>query len=193
MRMDERGDHWIAAYTLDFNNENNQGETIEGKADMEMWVRSDGNRLWITSQKSRVHDLKSGSTAANKQAGPPPVKIRLPGPVWVAVNTHQVNGRTYEIHEAFGLVANHTVIHRTYRNLVNDKTPSALKARHPDGVISMQTAEMEGALQSNGPLNSPPTLADKAGCRTKMRARASGPRILRRMQRKWLEDQSPAR
>ncbi|MFZ4764018.1 MAG: hypothetical protein ACOYMN_03615 [Roseimicrobium sp.] len=149
----QNGDAWNASYTVEFRNENDKGDWQSGLVDITIEIRPFKAGYLITSHKAKVHDLKHGSAtpkAAPKQSGPPAVNIRLPGPVWAAVNTQNVNGKTYEIHEAVGWTPGHTMIHRTYRELVNAQTPEVVKARHPDGVISMQTAEMEGSLQFTG-------------------------------------------
>ena len=148
----QNGDEWTASYSIEFRNENAKGDWQTGIVDLDMRIRPFKAGYLIIGHKAKVHDMKHSTTkAVPKQTGPPPVKIRLPGPVWVAVNTQNVNGKTYEIHEAVGWTVGHTIIHRTYRNLVNAQTPAAVKAKHPDGVISMQTAEMEGTLQFTGP------------------------------------------
>lgn len=151
--LQQSGDAWSASYTVEFRNENAKGDWQSGLVDITVEIRPFKAGYLITSHKAKVHDLKHSNAtpkAAPKQSGPPAVKIRLPGPVWAAVNTQNVDGRTYEIHEAVGWTPGHTMIHRTYRELVNAQTPEAVKARHPDGVISMQTAEMEGTLQFTG-------------------------------------------
>lgn len=148
--LQQNGDAWNASYTVEFRNENAKGDWQSGLVDITIEIRPFKAGYLITSHKAKVHDLKHGSTApkaAPKQSGLPAVKIRLPGPVWAFTDTQQFNGQTFETHEAVGWVPGHVMIHRTYRNLVNAQTPAAVKAKHPDGVISMQTAEIEGSLQ----------------------------------------------
>ena len=162
IKIEQSGEQWKATYSVDFRNEAKDGEWQSGVVDLEIKLMRFSSGLKIVSQKGEVHDLvkrtdehqkeaKPIGPAETKAKGPSAVKIRLPGPVWVTTTAMRLGNQTVSIHEAVGLVEGKMVIHRTYRVMVDANTPKAIADKHPDGVISMQTAEIEGSVQfANG-------------------------------------------
>jgi hypothetical protein len=117
IRAMELGDHWSVFYTLNFRNENAKGDWIEGKADLEMKVRVEGERLMITSQKAKVHDLvsskASGKTSAVSSDQPSSDAVTVPKPCFVSV-TRVKDAANLEFTDEISFI-NSITWHRTYR------------------------------------------------------------------------------
>ena len=155
MKIESKGsDGWKATYSITFRNENTTGGWQSGVADLELEIAKFRTGFRITGHKAKVHDVTTGQGAASastKAAGPPAVKIRLLSPVWATTMNMRIGDQKVSVHEALALVQGRLIIHRTYRVLVDSNTPKEVAKQHPDGIISMQTAEIEGSIQRAGP------------------------------------------
>jgi len=128
IRVTEEPGTWNASYTIQFHNENAAGEWHKGRADLVMTVRTEGRRLLITSQRSKVYDVTDSRAAAPKTKPPPaaPAKgqaakagpITVPRPCFITVfrakDTAQI-----EIADQISF-AQGVKWHRTYRELSPD-------------------------------------------------------------------------
>ncbi|WP_395745034.1 hypothetical protein [Prosthecobacter sp.] len=56
----ESNGHWAATYMIEFYRENVSGAWLSGKIDLRLTMRVDGQRLLISAQEAKVHDLKKG-------------------------------------------------------------------------------------------------------------------------------------
>ncbi len=157
IRLSREGSLWRASYTMMFRNENNAGGWQKGLADLTLDVSVSPNGMRIVGQKAVVRDVHEGgpalaaSRAEPARPSPPPVKVRLPSPVWTSSTTGTLGTETLAVHDAVHFKNGRATLHRTYRILVSPKTPKSVASKFPNGLVCMMTAEMEGSLTQTGP------------------------------------------
>ncbi len=146
---------WKAYYTIEFYNENAEG-WHRGLADLRIELAQAMGKLKISSQKAKVHDLRQGAPGGVSQRAEGPsavtaIKIRLPGPVWAGRTSRPFGTEVLSVDDAVHLRGVIAKIHRTYRVFVGPQTPRDVAAQFPAGLISMQTAEIDGTVHETGP------------------------------------------
>lgn len=157
IRLSREGSLWRASYTMMFRNENNAGGWQKGLADLTLDVSVSPDGMRIVAQKAVVRDVQEGGPApASVRAEParpslPPVKVRLPSPVWASSTTGTLGTETLAVHDAVHFKNGRATLHRTYRILVSPQTPKSVASKYPNGLICMMTAVMEGSLTQTGP------------------------------------------
>jgi hypothetical protein len=116
---------WNASYTIEFYNENASGDWHKGRADLSMNMKTEGGRLYITSQRAKVYGMtdskqspKTSTSAATPPQQPKGATISVPKPCFVSVtqakDVHQI-----EFTDQISFV-NRITWHRTYRELSPD-------------------------------------------------------------------------
>lgn len=106
---------WNATYTIEFYNENASGDWHKGRADLSMNMKTEGGRLYITSQRAKVY----GVTDSKQAAAPKPQQgnvLSVPKPAFVSTSKTQVDGRRLEFTDEISFMGGITW-HRTYREL----------------------------------------------------------------------------
>ncbi|MES2595767.1 MAG: WD40 repeat domain-containing protein [Verrucomicrobiota bacterium] len=157
INVSESAGVWSATYTITFYNENGAGEWHKGRADLMLNLRTEGTRLYITSQKAKVYDVTDSKASAPK---PPPVApakgqaskagaITVPRPCFVMVTRPRDLPQiefTDQISFADGLMW-----HRTYRELSADgkvlRTCRAIYEATNGGQVDRNTATFRIGVQ----------------------------------------------
>ncbi len=117
---------WNATYTIEFYNENASGDWHKGRADLSMNMRTEGGRLYITSQRAKVYNVtdsrastpKTSTPAAGATKEPKGATISVPRPCFVTV-TRAKDAPQIEFTDQISFV-NGIVWHRTYCELSKD-------------------------------------------------------------------------
>ncbi|TDU80788.1 hypothetical protein EI77_00085 [Prosthecobacter fusiformis] len=165
---------WRASYTMMFRNENSAGGWQKGLADLTLDVSVSPDGMRIVAQKAVVRDVQEGGPAPASsrtepaRPNPPPVKVRLPSPVWASSTTGTLGTETLTVHDAVHFKNGRATLHRTYRIIVSPNTPKSVASKYPNGLICMMTAEMEGSLTQTGPRMWRCIVVSRDGCKHPM-------------------------
>ncbi|MCW0221446.1 MAG: hypothetical protein OJI67_24185 [Prosthecobacter sp.] len=157
IHVSREGSLWRASYTMMFRNENNAGGWQKGLVDLTLDVSVSPDGMRIVAQKAVVRDVQEGgsppaaSRAEPAHPTPPPVKVRLPSPVWTTSTTGTLGTETLVVHDAVHFKNGRATLHRTYRIFVSPQTPKSVASKFPNGLICMMTAELEGSLTQTAP------------------------------------------
>jgi hypothetical protein len=117
---------WNATYTIEFYNENTSGDWHKGRADLSINMRTEGGRLYITSQRAKVYNVTDSRASSPKTSTPAAgaakeskgAAISVPRPCFVTV-TRAKDAPQIEFTDQISFVKG-IVWHRTYRELSSD-------------------------------------------------------------------------
>lgn len=123
IRVSDYAGGWASAYTIAFSNENVAGEWHKGRADLMLNLRTEGTKLYISSQKAKVYDVTDNKASISKPLPPAApsngvsksAPITVPKPCFVTVFQAK-DAPQIEITDYISFQSG-IMWHRTYREL----------------------------------------------------------------------------